>query len=79
MPTRGRAGTGCASSARAVSIISSPDRARIMPAWSTAARQIRSLPARAAVWDRAARTPAAERPVLATMTGLVRVTARAAS
>ena len=77
--TREPTGGGCASRARATSIISRPDRARITPACSNAARQIRSLPASEAVCEAAARAPATERPVLATMTGACGVTRAAES
>ena len=77
--TRGPAGGGWLSRARAASIISSPERTWTIPAWVKAAVHAASRPAREAVCDRAARAPAAERAVRATITGLRGVTRRASS
>jgi hypothetical protein len=79
IPTRGPAGTGCQSRALAASTISRPLRATTTPACRKAASQTLALPARAAVWEVAARAPASLRPVLATMIGLRGVMARARS
>ena len=67
--TRGPAGSGWPSSARAASSSSCPDPTSTIPACRNTPRQIALSAASAAVCDDAARAPASDRPVLTTTTG----------
>jgi len=77
MATRGPAGRGWFASSAAMSNMSSSVSARITPAWRNSASTATSLAARAAVWEPAARVPAAVRPAFTARIGFLRPTRRA--
>ena len=70
-------GMGCDDRSAATSISSSRDSARMTPAWWKSASTAASEPARAAVWELAARAPAPVVPLLTARIGFVRATRRA--